>query len=72
VKGTLLLAAIKEIRDYELRVNLPNNLIGSVSITNMSDGYTGLLKRFAQSADDQLQLEVRSKMCLHFIFIFLM
>ncbi|XP_067935135.1 protein RRP5 homolog [Watersipora subatra] len=51
-KGTKLLAAVKEIRDYELRVNLPNNIIGCVSITHMPDAYTNLLKRFAQSADD--------------------
>lgn len=54
----MLLGAIKEIRDYELRVNLPNNIIGCVSITNMADGYTGLLKRFAQTSDDNFVAEV--------------
>lgn len=59
IKGTILLGAVKEIRDYELRVNLANNVIGSVSITNMADGYTGLLKRFAESSEDQSVAEVR-------------
>lgn len=48
--GTLLLGAVREIRDYELRINLPNNVVGVVSITNMADSYTRLLKEFAQSS----------------------
>lgn len=60
-----MLGAIKEIRDYEMRINLPNNVIGCVSITNMADGYTGLLKRFAQSTDDQGLADVSLAHMLH-------
>ena len=54
----MLLGAVKEIRDYELRLNLANNVIGSVSITHMPDAYTNLLKRFAQSSDGQFETTV--------------
>lgn len=54
----MLLGAVKEIRNYEVRVNLPNNVIGCISITNMADGYTGLLKRFARSVEDVNAAEV--------------
>ena len=59
IKGTLILGAVREIRDYEIRVNLPNNLLGCISITNMADGYTSLLKRFAQSVEDPAVAEVK-------------
>lgn len=54
----VLLGAIREIRDYELKLNLANNVVGTVPITQMADCYTGLLKRFAQSSGDAILSDV--------------
>ena len=47
-----MLAAVRQAMDYEIKLNLPNNVVGVASITNMPDSYTNLLKRYAQSSDD--------------------
>ncbi|RXM27397.1 Protein RRP5-like [Acipenser ruthenus] len=41
--GTLILGCVKEVKDFELVVGLPNGLTGYVQVTSISDGYTKLL-----------------------------
>ncbi|KAK3601363.1 hypothetical protein CHS0354_037678 [Potamilus streckersoni] len=43
----LCLGCLKEIRQYELIVGLPNGLTGTVAITNISDTYTQALRNYA-------------------------
>jgi len=43
--GTLVLCAIREIRDLELVVSLPNNLLGFIKITDISDIITDVLSK---------------------------
>ncbi|XP_064601057.1 protein RRP5 homolog [Liolophura sinensis] len=50
--GMLTLAVVKEVRDYELVVSLPNNLTGTVAITAISDTYTELLQKVADQSLD--------------------
>ena len=46
-KGMTLLCAVKEIHDLELIVSLPNNLTGSVAITNISSEIKELVEKIA-------------------------
>ncbi|XP_030058666.1 protein RRP5 homolog [Microcaecilia unicolor] len=41
--GLLLLGCVKEVRDFEVLVSLPDGLTGFVQVTNISDAYTKLL-----------------------------
>ena len=49
VSGMLVLGCVAEVRDFELVVALPNGLRGTVSITDISDAYTSLLQKLANS-----------------------
>lgn len=44
-EGMLILGVVKDIREYELVVSLPNSHTGFVQITNISDSYKALLQK---------------------------
>ena len=46
-QNMLVLGCVKEIRDYEVIVDLPDNIKGKFSITEISDTYTNVLKKLA-------------------------
>ncbi|KAL7751540.1 rRNA biogenesis protein rrp5 [Sorochytrium milnesiophthora] len=50
--GMLLLGAVKEIRDTELVIALPNNIFGFVPITEISDQFTQRVEAYAAQEDD--------------------
>ncbi|CAI9546187.1 unnamed protein product, partial [Staurois parvus] len=41
--GMLFLGCIKEVKDFELVISLPYNLVGFVQATNISEAYTKML-----------------------------
>ncbi|KAJ2845636.1 rRNA biogenesis protein rrp5, partial [Coemansia brasiliensis] len=51
-KGALMLGCIAAIGDLELRVSLPNGLIGTVPITSISPELTALVEKAAEAADN--------------------
>ncbi|KAL3864691.1 hypothetical protein ACJMK2_006352 [Sinanodonta woodiana] len=55
--GMLCLGCLKEVRQYELIVGLPNGLTGTVAITNISDTYTQALRNYASKADTAAEQE---------------
>ncbi|KAJ2276103.1 rRNA biogenesis protein rrp5, partial [Coemansia sp. RSA 451] len=51
-KGALVLGCIASIEELELRVSLPNGLLGTVPITSISPELTALVEKAAEAADD--------------------
>ncbi|KAJ2456350.1 rRNA biogenesis protein rrp5 [Coemansia sp. RSA 2336] len=51
-KGALVLGCIAAIGDLELRVSLPNGLLGVVPITSISPELTALVEKAAEAAED--------------------
>ncbi|KAI8613188.1 hypothetical protein BC830DRAFT_497872 [Chytriomyces sp. MP71] len=51
--GFALLGVIKEISDLELTVSLPNQMTGSVSITEISDEITAIVEKVSQAESGQ-------------------
>ena len=51
--GMIMLAAIKEINEIDLVVNLPNNLKGFINITEISDTLTELLKQEEETTSEE-------------------
>ena len=43
--GTLLLCAVREVKDYSLQVSLPFNIAGTVHVTDISEPITALARR---------------------------
>ena len=54
--GTLVLGCIKEVTDFEVIVSLPSALMGYLSISNISDSYTKMVREQLDS-----DAEVRSE-----------
>ncbi|KAJ8026191.1 Protein RRP5-like [Holothuria leucospilota] len=53
----LVLGAVKEIREFELIVSLPNGIIGHVQITKISNAFTNLLEKLSTLAMEEEALE---------------
>ncbi|KAJ8001870.1 hypothetical protein DPEC_G00173890 [Dallia pectoralis] len=51
--GILLLGCVKEVKDFEVLVNLPGGLLGYLNITNVSDSYTKILTDQLDSNDTE-------------------
>ncbi|KAK3095914.1 hypothetical protein FSP39_020750 [Pinctada imbricata] len=47
----VVLGCVKEVREYEVMMGLPNNLSGSVPITNISEAYKTQLHTLTQAGD---------------------
>lgn len=54
----LVLGAVKEIREFELIVSLPNGIVGHVQITKISNAFTNLLEKLSSLAMEEEALEV--------------
>ena len=54
----VVLGCVKAIHEYEVIMGLPNNLTGTVSIANISDGYKALLQKLAHGDEDPTVTEV--------------
>lgn len=50
--GMSIVGAIKEIHDLELMVSLPNNLTGSVAITDISTEFREMIERITENDDE--------------------
>ncbi|KAJ2786363.1 rRNA biogenesis protein rrp5 [Coemansia interrupta] len=65
-KGAMLLGCISAIQDLQLRVSLPNGLVGVVPITSISPELTALVEKAAEededdSDDDSMEVDSESK-----------
>ena len=52
--GTLLLCAVREVRDYTVQVSLPFNMPATVHVTDISEP----IKKFAQHVAESVNNEV--------------
>ncbi|EFX02430.1 rRNA biogenesis protein [Grosmannia clavigera kw1407] len=52
VKGSLVLGQISEITPLEIAVSLPNNLVGHLSVTSISQALTERIEAEAENAND--------------------
>ena len=52
--GTLLLCAVREIRDYTVQVSLPFNIPATVHVTDISEPLKSLAQRVAESIDNEV------------------
>ena len=57
--GMLILGSVKQIYDLELSVALPNGVTGVVSITDVCDAYTDILREITSDEADEAGQEVR-------------
>ena len=58
--GTLLLGAVREIHTYDITVSLPYNMVGVVSLSDVSVPLLELVKREVEDGSDQeVEEEVR-------------
>ena len=49
-----MLGCVKEVGNYNIKMALPNGLIGTVPITNISQSYTEIIQNFAaKTAEEQ-------------------
>lgn len=53
VEGLVVLGRVQQVQEFGLRVSLPGAITGRVSLTNISQPYSLLLRQFAQEAQDQ-------------------
>ncbi|KAJ2614175.1 rRNA biogenesis protein rrp5 [Coemansia sp. RSA 1365] len=57
-KGALVFGTVSAIYELELRVSLPNGLVGFVPITSVSPELTTLVEKAAEAAEDSDSMEV--------------
>lgn len=55
--GMLILGCVKEVHEYSLSISLPNNLTGTVALTQISPAYTEQLQRLSQMSEEDLLSE---------------
>ncbi|XP_049957178.1 protein RRP5 homolog [Schistocerca serialis cubense] len=48
IEGMLVLGCVKEVREYDLSVNLPGCLVAKVPVTNISAAYTSVLQSLTE------------------------
>lgn len=65
--GILVLGCVREVRDFDLAVSLPNGFQGTIPITDICESYTSLLQKLAEGNDIDLA-EDKSLLSLHDIF----
>lgn len=53
----LILGCVKEVHEYSLSISLPNNLTGTVALTQISSAYTEQLQRLSQMSEEDLMSE---------------
>ena len=54
--GTLLLCAVREVKDYTLLVSLPFNIPATVHITDISIPFKNLAHQLAESVDNEVNV----------------
>lgn len=52
-EGLVVLGRVQQVQEFGLRVSLPGAITGRVSLTNISQPYSLLLRQFAQGVQDQ-------------------
>lgn len=55
--GMLILGCVKEVHEYSLSISLPNNLTGTVALTQISPAYTEQLQHLSQMSEEDLLSE---------------
>ncbi|KAH6947997.1 hypothetical protein HPB50_022431 [Hyalomma asiaticum] len=58
VEGLVVLGRVQQVQEFGLRVSLPGAITGRVSLTNISQPYSLLLRQFAQEAQDQTTVRI--------------
>ena len=53
VPGTLLLGAVREIHNFDVTVSLPYNMVGVVSLSDVSDPLLEMVKREVEAGSQQ-------------------
>ena len=51
--GMLVYGYVKDVGTYDLKMALPNGLIGTVAITNISGAYTEMIQQFAAKTQEE-------------------
>lgn len=62
--GILVLGCVREVRDFDLVVSLPNGFQGTIPITDICESYTSLLQKLAEGndidlAEDRVRMHVK-------------
>lgn len=52
-EGLVVLGRVQQVQEFGLRISLPGAITGRVSLTNISQPYSLLLRQFAQGVQDQ-------------------
>ncbi|XP_062605737.1 protein RRP5 homolog [Saccostrea cucullata] len=66
--GMLVLGCVKEVHEYNLIISLPNNLSGTVALTQISPAYTQQLQRLTQLSEEDVANEETDVADLHTLF----
>ena len=52
--GTVVLGCVSHINELELVVSLPNQIVGTIAITEVSDPITSMVEKVAREDEDEL------------------
>ena len=67
----LVLAVVKEVRDYEIVLSLPGGAIGFLRVTDISKIYTNHLAKMAEDEEDDEQDIAVNRVILGYFYIIL-